>query len=272
MAFGLSYDGSGFHGYAPQPYQRTVAGVVYSALSQLVDEQLTGTCAGRTDAGVHATGQVIHVDIDKDILQRRFGATPRFGEQLFSLAKSLSAMCQPEIAVWCAVVVPDDFDARYSAISRRYQYQIDATVMRAPLRRHVAWQLGHELDLPLLRLASDVLLGEHDFSAFCRVPADNPCASPVRRVFISEWQEMDPGQYRFEIAANAFCHQMVRSIVGALAQVGTGKLPPLAIEEALRHGSRENMPGVAPPEGLCLVEVGYPSRYQSFLNGASVGN
>ena len=259
VALGLSYDGTGFHGFAPQPGQRTVAGELARALVQMSGTAPLIICAGRTDAGVHATAQVAHVDLDAEFVDRRLraGALGE-GQEIPRLAESLSSLLGPEIGVWRALLAPAGFDARRSAWARRYRYDIDNGRRPDPLRRTTTWHVEAPLDLATMRLAADAVLGEHDFSAFCRRPPGDSNGPIVRRVEQASWAVIDEGRLRFEIESNAFCHQMVRSIVGALVATGRGTMRPSDVVRLLESKSRAGAPNPAPPGGLCLVAVRYP--------------
>jgi tRNA pseudouridine38-40 synthase len=259
IALGIAYDGFGFHGFAAQPGQRTVAGELAAAIESLAGEAPAITCAGRTDSGVHASAQVAHVDLDVQPLARRLGLheIPADGE-IEGLAEALSAQLGPEVVVWRAVAAPAGFDARRSVVARRYRYQIDNGRRPDPLRRFASWYVAEPLDISVMRLAADPLIGEHDFAAFCRRPPDKPSGPIVRRVTDATWNERDDGGLAFEIEANAFCHQMVRSIVGALVAAGRRRIRPSNIVTLLSSGSRAGSPEPAPPRGLHLVSVRYP--------------
>ncbi|MHB1782327.1 MAG: tRNA pseudouridine(38-40) synthase TruA [Acidimicrobiales bacterium] len=257
MVLGLAYDGAGFHGFAAQPGQRTVAGLLVSAFSQLGAGEVSVTCAGRTDAGVHALAQVVHVDVPSSVVDRRRQGAAH-GDGLPWLAKALSGLCGPEVAIWRAAVAPEGFDARRSAVARRYRYELATGDRVDPLCRHSAWHVDRPLDIALLRLAADPLVGEHDFSAFCRRPPGHPVGPITRVVHDARWEVTGPASLRFEIEAGSFCHQMVRSIVGALVAVGEGRLRPSDIAALLRRASREGAPSLSPPHGLYLAAVRYP--------------
>jgi tRNA pseudouridine38-40 synthase len=259
VAFGVAYDGSGFHGFAAQPGQRTVAGELVAAIRQMTGQQVACTCAGRTDAGVHATAQVVHVDLDEAFLVGHYGSEAgSAGQELPKLAESLSRQLGPEIAVWRALVAPDGFDARRSAIARRYRYDLETAVRPDPRRRATVWHLEEPVDLAAMRLAADALLGEHDFAAFCRRPPDKPEGPIRRRVVDAACTTPGEGLLRFEIESDAFCHQMVRSIVGTLVAVGIGRLRPSDVVALLATARRAGAPSPAPPGGLCLIGVRYP--------------
>jgi len=260
IALGLAYDGSGYHGFAAQPGQRTVGGELAAALGAMTGRAVDLTCAGRTDTGVHATAQVVHADLDAIFLAGRYGdgsATP--GLELPRLAEALSHQLGLETAVWRALVAPEGFDARKSAVARRYRYDLEAGARPDPRRRGAVWYVDGPVELAPMRLAADALLGEHDFAAFCRRPPDRPDGPIVRRVADAQITTAGEGLVRFEIEADAFCHQMVRSIVGALVAVGTGRLRPSDLVTLLARANRAGAPSPAPPAGLCLVAVRYPA-------------
>jgi tRNA pseudouridine38-40 synthase len=243
-----------------------VAGRLKEALARVAGHAVILTCAGRTDTGVHAAGQVVHADV----VETFFQAHP----DRERLVRSLTHQVGPEIAVLDVERAADGFDARRSALSRRYRYRLLCSAAPDPLLRHVTWHVPGPLDVAAMRLAADTLLGEHDFSAFCRRPPDG--GSLVRRISDATLraEPADPGtppdarpalnassseMLRFEIEAKAFCHQMVRSIVGAIVSVGEGKLTAAGVLEMLRAGDRSGGCRLAPPRGLCLQAVRYPA-------------
>ncbi len=263
----VAYDGQGFAGFALQSGQRkpTVAGVLREALVRALGHSVDITCAGRTDAGVHAWGQVISFDASVE----RFDAD--------RLQRSLNKQLAPRVAVRDLQVAPEGFSARFDAIARRYRYTILRSPFADPLMTHTAWWVDEPLDLRLMRLGCDPLLGEHDFSAFCRRPKVEPGAPPrslVRTVREARWErEAHPGGgeiLRFWIEANAFCHQMVRSVVGTLVDVGRGTIRPGDLTAVLREGDRARAGTVAPPQGLILWEVQYRSAVSAAPEGAQV--
>ncbi|MGQ0616834.1 MAG: tRNA pseudouridine(38-40) synthase TruA [Acidimicrobiia bacterium] len=250
----VAYDGSGYSGFAPQPGRRTVGGRLVDALERVLGHRVELTCAGRTDAGVHAWGQVVSFD----------AAAERFDAD--RLRRSLNRLLAPSMVVRAVVPAPEPgFDARFSARSRRYRYQVLNTAVPDPFLACTTWWVAQPLDLVALRLACDPLVGEHDFAAFCRrpkVPEGRPSPSLTRRVVQARWQEADrshdgPNVLEFWIEANAFCHQMVRSLVGTLVEVGRGRRRAGELAGVLRAGDRAGAGPVAPPHGLCLWEVTY---------------
>ena len=239
----LAYDGSGFRGFARQPDQRTVQGVLEDALTRFCGEQILTTVAGRTDAGVHADCQTAHFDVAEPVAD------------VDRLRGALDKMCGPDIAVWLVAAVPTSFDARFSAVGRRYRYLLcDAPVMH-PLLRWTVWHLGSpRLDLGAINAGAAHLIGEHDFSSFCRRAGDQHLRRRVDRLSA---QRRADGIVEFRVEGPAFCHQMVRSIVGCLVPVGRGQRDPGDVAGILAARDRAAVGRVAPPHGLTLVGVTY---------------
>jgi len=256
----VAYDGSSFHGFADQPSQRTVGGALAATLASMVGHDVSLTCAGRTDTGVHALGQVVHADLDEAVVAGWARREIRPGIVLDRLPRSLSRQLGPAAAVLEARVAPEGFDARHSATARRYRYDLLRTPWPDPLLRHSSWHVPGELDLAAMRIGSDALLGEHDFTAFCRRPPGET-APMTRRVLSTSWATIPGDQpvLRFQIEANAFCHQMVRSIVGILVAIGQGRVRAGDLLAILQRGDRSGTGSPAPPRGLCLVGVRYPA-------------
>lgn len=243
----VAYDGRGFHGFAPQAAGvRTVAGVLAGALQRVLrlPDPVELTCAGRTDTGVHAWDQWVHLDVPADRADDLVGARRR-----------LIKLLAPEIVVRSISPAPPGWDARHSAIGRTYRYTILTSEAPDPFRAGFVWWLPGGLDRRVMELACDALLGEHDFTSFCR---RREGASLVRRVTAAGWCEPEPGVLRFEISANAFCHQMVRSIVGTLVDVGAGKRLAGDMLAIVRAADRAVAGALAPPDGLVLWRVDYP--------------
>ena len=237
----VAYDGSGFHGFATQPRVPTVAGALGDAIATVTRTRVDLTCAGRTDAGVHARGQVLHFDVPE-------------GTDVAALQRALNKLLRPRIAIRAAEVVDATFDARHSATGRRYRYTVLNAPVHDPLLATTAWHVPEPLDLRAMQLGCDPLYGEHDFASFCRKAEGK---STVRRVHEAAWRDLGGGILRFEIAANAFCHQMVRSVVGTLVDVGLGRKKAGEMSWILRTADRANAGQVAPPHGLVLWEVTY---------------
>lgn len=240
----IAYDGRGFHGAAANEGVRTVVGELADALGTILRGAPEITLAGRTDAGVHARGQVVSFDAPD-------------GTDAHRLGQALTSMLGPEIVVHRAEVVGDDFDARFSATARRYQYRIENTPVLDPLLSGVAWHVPDELRVSSMQLACDGLVGEHDFSSFCRRPKGRPDASLTRHVRRLVVTGEAGGRLDVGIEANAFCHQMVRSIVGLLVSVGIGRVRAGDVRGILAARDRNAVPRVAPPDGLVLEAVTY---------------
>ncbi|HVF73522.1 MAG TPA: tRNA pseudouridine(38-40) synthase TruA [Acidimicrobiales bacterium] len=241
----VAYDGRRFKGFAPNRQVRTVAGVLTEALEKWLGHPVVLTCAGRTDSGVHAWGQVVH--FDTSVTDLDVGA----------LQRSLLKMLAPEVVVREVGVVDSTFDARRTAVGRRYRYTVLNRSVPDPFLAGLAWHVEEALDVRAMQLACDPLIGEHDFSSFCRRPPVEG-ASMTRRVRRAEWKDLGDGLLRFDIEASAFCHQMVRSLVGTLVAVGRGKKRAGDMAWILRSGDRQLAGQPAPPDGLVLWEVLYP--------------
>jgi len=246
----LAYDGTEFHGFAEQPGLRTVAGTLRAAIERVVGHPVVLVGAGRTDRGVHARAQVVSFDVVQDT-------------DLAALRRRVGRLTAADLAVVSIEEAPASFDARFSATSRRYRYTICNRDVPDPLLRRSAWWVPEPLDLNLLRLAVDPLIGEHDFSSFCRRPrGTGDRVSLVRRVLDASWEDAGEGILHFWIEANAFCHQMVRSITGTLVGTGTGGRPrPGELLGVLGARDRAAAGQIAPPHGLVLWEVRYPSSF-----------
>jgi tRNA pseudouridine38-40 synthase len=242
----LAYDGSGFSGWAAQPGRRTVEDVVAAALGRVLRQPPPGlTVAGRTDAGVHARGQVVHADVPA-------AAWAAVRSPLARLAAVLPA----DVRVHAAGPAPDGFDARFSALWRRYSYRVCDEEARAdPLRRHETLWSFRPLDLAVMNEAARSLVGEHDFAAFCR---RREGATTIRALRVLDWRRDRAGLAVATVTADAFCHNMVRALVGALLAVGEGRRPPGWPAQVLAAAVRDPAVRVVPPHGLCLEEVGYP--------------
>ena len=248
----LSYDGTEFSGWAAQPARRTVEGVLAETLGRVLrlGEAPRLTVAGRTDAGVHARGQVAHADLPVDVWGAGEDAVPR------RLARALP----PDIRVRRITRAPDGFDARFSALWRRYSYRVcDDLAAADPLRRHDTLWHPHSLDLVAMNAAATALLGEHDFAAFCRRREGATTVRALRRL---DWQRDFDGVAVACVIADAFCHNMVRALVGALLPVGEGSRPPSWPAAVLAAVVRDPAVRVVPPHGLCLEEVRYPEPGQ----------
>jgi tRNA pseudouridine38-40 synthase len=240
----VAYDGGGFYGFATADGLPTVAGELVRVISMVAREPVTVVAAGRTDAGVHARGQVLSFDLPDHV-------------DLEALQRSVNKLLRPAIVMRSVEPVALDFSARFDARWRRYRYTVLNSAVPDPFRAATAWHVPQPLDLDLMRLACDPLIGEHDFSSFCRRPKDKPNASMVRRVIAADWTRPSEETYEFEIRATSFCRQMVRSVVGLLVDVGRGSRTAGEVATVLRARDRNEVGRVAPPHGLSLEEVGY---------------
>lgn len=241
----MAYDGTDFHGFAAQPNVRTVEGTLAEALEKVLRsprEVLGMACAGRTDAGVHAWGQVVSI-------QTLAPAEPE------RVRRALNGMLAPEVVVRRCELADSTFDARRSATWRRYRYTIVNRPEPDPFFARYAWWLPDPLDLSRLRLAADPFVGEHDFASFCKKGPEG--STTRRRVFESRWiNDADDDVLVYEIRAKAFCWQMVRALVGTMIDAATDRLRPGDIMNILRAGTR-HVGRLAPPHGLSLESVGY---------------
>ncbi|MFW6774531.1 tRNA pseudouridine(38-40) synthase TruA [Nocardioides sp. CPCC 205120] len=252
----LAYDGTDFHGWATQPALRTVQGELEAALETVVraPERPAVVVAGRTDAGVHARGQVVHVDLDDDLVARSAGRG--VDDPVPALARRLNGVLPPDVRVHRTRVAPEGFDARFSALWRRYAYRVaDRAGVVDPLtRRHVlSW--GQPVDETAMNAAAATLVGEQDFAAFCK---KRPGATTIRTLLELSWTRRDDGVLVGTVVADAFCHNMVRALVGCLLTVGEGRRPATWAHEVLVGGRRDPAVQVVHPHGLVLEEVGYP--------------
>ena len=250
----LGYDGSAYSGWGVQPGLPTVQGVIEAAIAtvlRLPESTYRLIVAGRTDAGVHARHQVAHIDLPSDAYGRA-GAD--------ELRRRLNGVLASDVRIFAVAKAHEGFDARFSALSREYAYRVCAApTIPDPLRRHdtLAWE--RPLDLGLLRAASELLLGEHDFAAFCR---RREGATTLRALRTLDWASYDDGLLIATVVADAFCHSMVRSLVGALLAVGDGRKPVGFPASLLGAVQRAGEVTVAPPHGLTLVKVSYPEPEQ----------
>lgn len=239
-----AYDGTDFHGWATQPGLRTVQEELNHALVTVLRRESVATvCAGRTDAGVHARGQVVHVDVDQDQVPP-------------NLLRRLNGVLPPDVRVREVAEASPGFDARFSALWRRYAYRIadDATLVDPLTRRHVlVW--SRPLDLDAMNAASALLVGRHDFASFCK---RREGATTIRTLLDLSWSRSPEGLAEATVRADAFCHSMVRALVGCLLAVGDGRRPPEWAGEILHAGARDPSVTVAHPHGLTLEEVAYP--------------
>jgi tRNA pseudouridine38-40 synthase len=250
----VEYDGSAFSGFQWQPELRTVAGVLEEALARLFNEPVKVTGAGRTDAGVHATGQVISLETAAAFPFER-------------LALALNATLPPDCAVRETAIVDGDFSARFSARERTYVYAILNRPARIALLSRFAWHIPQALDVAVMRAAAATAVGEHDFRAFCSLVPESSGGEPASTVrAVSRFTVEAQGELvRLEIAANGFLHRMVRSLAGTLAECGRGRGSPDAVAQMLARAQPATRP-IAPAQGLDLAGVRYFDGYDSFVD------
>jgi tRNA pseudouridine38-40 synthase len=260
----LAYDGQGLSGFAYQPEVATVVGLLREALARTLHlaQEPPVVGAGRTDAGVHAFAQVIHVDLPTNFFASRGGPDAQ------RLVRALNRQLRGRVRVLSARPVDDTFHARFSALWREYRYLVLET--RPPalaLHDAFAWAVEGPLDVDRMNRACAPLLGTHDFRAFCRRPEESSPDDPLRRLVLgAHWErladtwQMSPERapaVRFTIRAQSFCHNMVRSLTSTLVAIGRGQLPEETVAERLAQPRREHLPPPAPAGGLSLVGVGY---------------
>jgi len=253
--FEVMYDGGPFRGFAINEGVPTVGGELRVALEQVLQHEVPIVCAGRTDAGVHALGQVVAFDTDKPVDAEK-------------MRTSLNQLCKPHIVVNQVERVEDDFDARFSCTARSYRYRILNQRLADPFRKDHTWRVKDPLDIDLMQAAGQHLLGLHDFSSFCRrLFVDDVAEEPLeksrtRRMHAVEWTVEADNEVHLNISANAFCQQMVRSITGLCVDVGLGEVAPFHILPSdvpaiLAARDRTAVPRIAPPHGLYLVSASY---------------
>jgi tRNA pseudouridine38-40 synthase len=240
----LGYDGTDFHGWATQPGLRTVQGELAGALATALRVPAVGVvCAGRTDAGVHARGQVVHLAVEDP-------------PPLESLVRRLNGILPGDVRVRRAVEVPPGFDARFGALWRRYAYRIaDTPAVLDPLTRSHVLAWPRRLDEAAMNAASLLLVGRRDFASFCK-PREG--ATTIRTLEELSWTRDDAGVLVGRVVADAFCHSMVRSLVGCLIAIGEGRRPVDWADDILRAETRSPSVAVSHAHGLTLEEVGYP--------------
>ena len=249
----LAYDGTNFSGWAKQPERRTVQEEFEKAFATIVRHQCESIVAGRTDAGVHATAQIIHVDVPENT-------------DLADLAYRLNRLLDTDLRVLEIEVAPEGFHARFSALRRHYQYQIvDANKAINPLDRYDRASWYRPLDLARLNEASALLLGEHDFAAFCKYREG---ATTIRTLETFQWERKEDGLLVAQVVADAFCYSMVRNLVGSAVCVAEGRFEPSWIAEMLANRERISDSMVFPAEGLTLVQVDYPNDAQLLARAA----
>ncbi|KQQ10271.1 tRNA pseudouridine synthase A [Rathayibacter sp. Leaf296] len=259
----LAYDGSHFSGWALQPGLRTVQGVLEDALSKVLrtPERTTVTVAGRTDVGVHASAQVAHADLTEEQWTRLSGGR-RAGEGVLPQEAVLERRLRgilgqySDLSVHRVSRAPDGFDARFSARWRRYEYRLaDASSLRHPLERAYTTWITESVDEAAMNRAAQSLLGLHDYASFCRARVG---ATTIRTLLDFDWERDRDGVLHAHLRADAFCHSMVRALVGACVAVGNGRLAEGDVEPLRDAVARTNAFAVMPARGLILREVDYP--------------
>jgi len=241
LALGLEYDGTHFQGWQTQPSGASVQDHLERALAQFIGEPVATVCAGRTDAGVHAKGQVVHIDSVVD-------------RPLWNWVRGVNAFLPPSIRMQWASHVDANFHARFSAKSRAYRYTLYNHAVDSPLQSRFATWVFQPLDHLAMHAAAQALVGEHDFSSFRA--AECQAQSPVRRLLSAKVNRLDR-LVTIDLQANAFLHHMVRNIVGTLLEVGNGKLKRGSVKAILAEKDRRAAGMTAKPEGLTLLEVYY---------------
>jgi len=256
----ISYDGTHFRGWARQPGLRTVQGVLEEALARILGGDPRLVVAGRTDAGVHASGQVAHLDLDAE-QQARLPRRRRDGDEADAVAALAGRVrgvlgAYPDVTVHRTSSAPEGFDARFSAVWRRYSYRIaDTQTGYAPLERLRTTSVRTSLDVDAMHAAAQRLIGLHDFAAYCKAREE---ATTIRTLLEYDWRRGDDGILVANVRADAFCHSMVRALVGACVAVGKGRLDVEDVVRIRDEGQRTADTKVLAARGLVLAEVGYP--------------
>lgn len=240
----VSYDGTQFSGWGTQIGQRTVQGHLEDCFAQILrSERLAITCAGRTDAGVHALDQVFHIDV------------PVIGlPTMADLMYKVNAILDNDVVMTRCEFAPDGFDARFSALSRTYVYLVNDGLRKPLTRRHV-YNHGWALDVDLMQESSRGLLGLHDFTSFCK---QKDFGTAIRELKVFDWTRQADGIIRVDVTADAFCYSMVRGLVGCVMDVGASRKPKNWPAEYLAMRRREPSVFVAPARGLTLMSIEYP--------------
>jgi tRNA pseudouridine38-40 synthase len=256
----IAYDGTDFAGWAAQTGQRTVAGVVDDALSTVFRTPVALRAAGRTDTGVHATGQVAHVDVPADAIAHAYPRAVRPGDgEFLPLVRRLARLLPMDVRVRDIIRAPAGFDARFSALRRHYEYRLSTAPYGAePRQARYMTPWPRPLDVDAMSAASRELVGLHDFAAFCRHREGATTIRDLQRLDWSKIGHLVTGH----VTADAFCWSMVRSLVGALLAVGEGRRDPAWCVRLLSESRRSSDFAAAPPQGLTLVGVDYPTDDQ----------
>ena len=248
----IAYDGTNFYGWAAQPERRTIQDLIEEALSRIARVDVESIVAGRTDAGVHATGQVVHIDVPDAIFD---------GELTYKdLRYKLNRILDEDVRIMEITDAPAGFHARFSALRRYYTYKIlDNNDVIPPLSRHDVASWYRPLDVELMNEASALVLGHHDFAAFCKFKEGG---TTIRTLEKYHWQRTSDGLLVADVVADAFCYSMVRNLVGAVVCVADGRKDPSWMGELLANKERVSDSLVFPARGLTLYQVDYPSEDQ----------
>ncbi len=248
----VAYDGSNFYGWAAQPDRRTIQDLLEEAISRIARVDVESIVAGRTDAGVHATGQVVHVDVPDSI----FGAELTYKDLRYKLNRILDE----DVRIMAITDAPAGFHARFSALRRYYSYKIlDNNDVIPPLSRHDVASWYRPLEVKLMNKASALVLGHHDFAAFCKFKEGG---TTIRTLEKFQWERSSDGILVADVVADAFCYSMVRNLVGAVVCVADGRKDPSWMGELLANKERVSDSLVFPARGLTLYQVDYPSDDQ----------
>ncbi len=245
LALGIEYDGCAYNGWQRQRVGRGVQEVLEHSVAQVADHDVEVVCAGRTDTGVHASGQVGHFDTESDRSMRGW-------------LLGINSALPDDVSVRWVQPVDDDFHARFSALNRQYRYRILNTLVRSALERDRCWWVYQSLDAEAMHRAGQHLLGEHDFSAFRAAGCQ---ANTPNRELQSLSVERDGDWITLEVSGNAFLQHMVRNITGTLVAVGSGQQPEAWVGDVLASRDRKRAGITAPPQGLTLTQVGYPAAF-----------
>lgn len=252
----LAYDGTAFRGWARQPGLRTVQGTLEAAIARILGGEPQLVVAGRTDAGVHAAGQVAHLDLTESQQARLAKGSSAAPEALAARITGVLGP-YPDVAVHRTAVAPEGFDARFSAVWRRYEYRIaDLETAYDPLERGRTTSVKAHLDVQAMDAAARSLIGLHDFAAYCKWREG---ATTIRTLLEFGWRRDEHGILVANVKADAFCHSMVRALVGACAAVGEGRLEIAQVAAIRDAGVRTSDTKVLAARGLTLTEVGYPA-------------
>ena len=255
----IAYDGTAFFGWATQPDRRTIQDLVEEAIARISRSDVESVVAGRTDAGVHATGQVIHVDLPDAVFSD--------GLTYIDLRYKLNRILDEDVRIMQISDAPGGFHARFSALRRIYTYKIlDANEVIPPLSRYDVAPWYRPLDAELMNKASALVLGHHDFAAFCKFKEGG---TTIRTLEKYQWHRDETGLLVAEVVADAFCYSMVRNLVGAVVCVADGRKDPSWMAELLANKERVSDSLVFPARGLSLTQVDYPSD-QELLERAKV--